>query len=383
MRLSNRRPGFALAVALFSMVVIGALIAGAFFASTQEYRVGRNTVIQERSLATAEYGATAVVDGWSADWNSTLVVGDTLQRAYSLADGSRANVTITKLSTMLYHVASEGRAGSGLTGDARRKVGLTVRLDVPEINILAALTSHGTTRIGGSSSISGNDSTIAGWDCPAAGASKPGIVIDDSTKVNTSGCNNLNCVAGTPKVLQSAAAADTNTYFKFGDMNWSELTAMAEPSHTFADGYNVQQVAAVDSGGVKCRRDVGSNWGDIRRGTGGMRYPCETFFPIIYAQGDMTLSAAGTGQGILLVEGDLTVTGGFEFYGPVIVRGRLRTAGTGGHFNGGVMAANVELEQNSVLGSAVINYSSCALLKALAGSALPIPIRDRAWTDLF
>jgi hypothetical protein len=380
MRLSARRPGFALAVALFSMVVIGALIAGAFFASTQEYRIGRNTLVQERALAAAEYGEVAVLDAWSTDWNTRLADGDTLLRRFTLADGSSADVTVTKLTTSLFYIVSEGRAGSGIAGDARRRVGSTLRLDYPEMNILAALTAHGDTRIGGSSSISGADSTISGWDCPPVLAPKPGIAIDDTTRVSTSGCRSLTCVDGNPQIQQTAAAADTNTYFKFGDMTWQELTAMADPAHVYPAGATVSTVGPVDSAGVKCRTDVSSNWGDIVHAAG---HPCQSFYPIIYARGDLLLAAAGSGQGILLVEGDLTVNGGFDFYGPVIVRGALKTQGTGGHFNGGVMAANVDLEQNTVLGDAVINYSSCALLKALSGSALPIPLRDRAWTNLY
>jgi hypothetical protein len=66
----------------------------------------------------------------------------------------------------------------------------------------------------------------------------------------------------------------------------------------------------------------------------------------------------------------------------VIVRGKLKTAGTGGHFLGGVMAANVDLGQNTVLGNAVVQYSNCALIKALAGSAVPSSASGRAWVEL-
>ena len=50
------RRGFALAVAIFAIVVIGALVAGIFYASTQQYRIGRNQVLQARADAIAEYG---------------------------------------------------------------------------------------------------------------------------------------------------------------------------------------------------------------------------------------------------------------------------------------------------------------------------------------
>ena len=47
---SKRREGFALAVAMVAIVVIGALIAGAFFTSTQEYRIGRNSLVSVPTL---------------------------------------------------------------------------------------------------------------------------------------------------------------------------------------------------------------------------------------------------------------------------------------------------------------------------------------------
>jgi hypothetical protein len=72
-----------------------------------------------------------------------------------------------------------------------------------------------------------------------------------------------------------------------------------------------------------------------------------------------------------------------EFYGPVIVKGSMSATGTGGHFYGGVMAANVDLEQSSLLGNAEIHFSSCALTKALAGIATPALVGSRSWTELF
>ena len=80
---------------------------------------------------------------------------------------------------------------------------------------------------------------------------------------------------------------------------------------------------------------------------------------------------------------DASVQGGFEFFGPVIVKGRLKTTGTGGHFNGGVIAANIDLDQNDILGNAVISYSSCALIKTLNATAAGAPLRERSWVNLF
>ena len=100
------------------------------------------------------------------------------------------------------------------------------------------------------------------------------------------------------------------------------------------------------------------------------------------APGDLQVTG-GTGQGILLVNGDLSVAGGFQFFGVVIVTGHLKTTGTGGHFTGGVLAQNVDLEQNTVLGNAVISYSSCAAGMAMKSVASPVLARSRSWVDLY
>ena len=65
---------------------------------------------------------------------------------------------------------------------------------------------------------------------------------------------------------------------------------------------------------------VDSNWGDPLNKLS----PCFNYFPIIYHQGDLSISGNGYGQGILLVEGNLTVQGRIDFYGPVIVHWRRR-----------------------------------------------------------
>src|SRR5438874_12439939 len=54
----------ALAVAIFALVVVGALVAGAFFAGTQEQRVGENQRRVQTSFGVAEAGADEGVLTW-------------------------------------------------------------------------------------------------------------------------------------------------------------------------------------------------------------------------------------------------------------------------------------------------------------------------------
>jgi len=210
---------------------------------------------------------------------------------------------------------------------------------------------------------------------PPQGPAKPtlpGLVLNDTSLVQFSGCNDQDCLSGNPKLQQNPAAGEDSTYFDYGDIGWEELVARA--SKTVSGTIN--GLGPVVSGST-CVTTSLSNWGDAENGG-----VCKGYYPIVYSPGNLNITG-GYGQGILLVEGDLAVQGGMRFYGPVIVKGKLSTAGTGGHFNGGVLAANVDLEQNSVLGNAVIQYSSCAIENALLGVSLPKRVVQRAWADLY
>ena len=67
-RLRARR-GVALITALLGVVVITILVAGGFFASTQEFRGGRNQLVEQRSFAVAEYGLNAEISNWDSGRN--------------------------------------------------------------------------------------------------------------------------------------------------------------------------------------------------------------------------------------------------------------------------------------------------------------------------
>jgi Tfp pilus assembly protein PilX len=380
---SDKRKGFALAVALAALVVIGGLITGVFLASTQEYRIGRNNVYQTRSLAAAEYGLyDAVYNSWNADWNS-MGVGDTASYVSSSGNGAAATVRLSGLGNGTFQVVSDGAFGPSTSAQARRRIGALVALQRVNLNLQGALMTRGDLKIGGSSKIDGNDMRITeqGWNCPPSGAPVAGIAINDPRKITESGCSNLSCVSGDPKVLESRDAGADSTYNKFGDMDWQQLVSMATVRYGVNEATSPGPSPAPALKGTApnqvCDMMVKNNWGDPK-GNG----KCKNYFPIIYAEGDMKLTG-GTGQGILLVEGHLSVQGGFEFYGPVIVRKSLTTQGTGGHFNGGVMAANVALEQNVVLGNAVVSYSRCAIDRAVNANARPELSSRRSWVELY
>lgn len=372
--------GFALAGAVFALVVIAVLVTGAFFVARQESSIGKNSATYERAFQAAEAGLGAAVANWQANiaTYNNLPVGDSQLVTGTLAsNGGSYSGYIRRLSQELFMVRV---TGTDPTGTSSRTLASMTRLQQIEMTFRAGLTTRSSLRIGGSSFIDGRDATIGGWGCPTTGLDTlAGVLTRDSTQIQTSGCSNYSCIAGSPKIQQDATINDS-TFFKFGDTDWNELVSMATKTYS-GDWGPLNSVAPIGSS-TTCTTSTSSsnhNWGEP------LRPPtvagCTNYFPIIYVSGNLKLTG-GRGQGILLVGGDLEVQGGFEFYGPVIVRGSLKTSGTGGHFNGGVMAANVDLELSTVLGDALITYSSCAIERALAMNAPGRLLPSRAWMEI-
>jgi hypothetical protein len=262
-----------------------------------------------------------------------------------------------------------------------------LRINFPTINVLAALTLRGNLKLGGSSFIEGKDTPPAGWtDCGPTQPEEPGIAAThaDSSTISLSGCKSFKCVDGAPDVQVNPAAGDSNTYFNYGNgLTWANLTAAATLSMPASSvpGGSAPNPSFTAGGG--CNTADILNWGDPNRNT--PAGACETYFPIVYVSdtaGAVHLTG-GVGQGVLLVDGDLTVDGGFQWFGPVIIRGHLTTQGTGGHFNGAVMAADVALDVNSILGNALITYSSCAIADAVLGAGIPKRLTQRSWSEMY
>ncbi len=376
------RRGIALAIALFAIVIIGAMVAGIFFVSTQEFRIGRNNLAQPTALGGAEYGQTRILNDWDRAWNTRLRKGDTLLRVYTPMSGAVDTVRVTKLGDLLYHVVSEARVGQGAEEGARRRTSSLLKLRIPEINILGAVTTRGVLEID-QATINGADTPPTGWDCPPPGPAVAAVATSSAGDLQFDHCIPGECLQGNPRVLVTPAAADTNTYFTYGGLKWADLVAMA--TRTYAADADIRNATPSVSGGV-CNTGNTLNLGDPNRNavTPGA---CESFFPVVHAQGSLRLRD-GVGQGILLVENDLRLDN-FQWYGLVIVRGELRAeaAGAISNIRGAVMAANLGTNNSgsdeSEIDESNVTFSRCAVVKSLIGMALPARAKQRAWSELF
>lgn len=376
-RLSSER-GIALAVAIFALVVVGGLVAGSLWVATQEQRVGRNTLRQQSAFNAAEMATQDVVLNWGSGSYNGMVVGTSVTTTGNATGGGWYRRSVQRLSQMVYIVRTDGFSSDS---SSRQRVGALLRLKPLAFNINAALRTQGQTKIGGSSLINGQDVTPASWTgCPALSPTLPGIRMPDPTQVSTSGCSpsgnppNYPCINGAPQDVVADPTITSENLSKVGDIPFDSLKNYA--SKIITNG-NPPATGPTLTGSVCNTADL-YNWGDPLVPTA----PCGSYFPIIWSNVSLSLQG-GYGQGVLIVNGDLKVTGGFEFYGPVLIKGTLSTQGTGGHFNGGVIAANINLAQDVILGNAVVNFSSCALIRTLTSSASAFAMRDRSWVNLY
>jgi Tfp pilus assembly protein PilX len=376
--LRTDRRGIALVLALFAMVIATLLLTAVFYIARLEQRMGNNRIATTQAREAAEAGLSTVLGNWNTGTYNTMATGAVLTVPQTTVGGNASySGSLRRMTPTTFLIQVEGAYRVGGQIVTRRQLARIVRLTQPGINMNAAVTTRVGISVSGSSQISGRDSVPAGWgsECPPPGPTQPGIR-DSSGNVTTSGaCSGASCIEGSPRI-ETDPTVNSGTFNQFGDLDFSDLAAMADK----VVGGTISGIGPTTNLGppVSCRTADLANWGDPLNPAG----VCGNYFPIIYSPGDVRLSG-GWGQGILLVGGDLEIAGGTEFYGPVIVQGRIRSTGTGGHIFGGLMAANADFSVSLLSGNSVVNFSTCAINRALRGSARASAIRERSWAQAY
>jgi hypothetical protein len=349
----------ALALAIFALVVVGALVAGAFLAGHLEQRTGRGTLYAAQAADAAEAGAAETLASWDAATLNALAPGATAAFPPVPLGGRTAyRPTVTRLNGQLFLIQSLGTRANAEGGTlARRTVGVVARLVSLGSGPEAALTvGKPVESVGSQVVISGNDSA----------AVRQG----------------LDCAPGPSRTPTRTAPPSSTSAAVFGDVTFDRLKAHATvvlPDTTLPSALHPSLTA------TGCDTGDRSNWGEPRRSEGTAVGACGTYFPIVYASGSrLSIAAGGRGQGILLVEGDLDIAGDFDFTGLIVVRGGIRTSATRTRIGGALMAANASGgSRNLLAGGTTIQYSSCALREALGGAAFAEPMGQRSWVQVY
>jgi len=378
-RVWRNERGIALSVVLFALVVVGVLVGGSLFIGTQEQRMGENTRRLEQSFGVAEYGLADRLRSWRTDSLNMIAIGDSV-KVGPITAANRSGTFggyVYKLNDNLFMINLVGgdtmsMANRVIGGGARQQLALITRLRPIAVDIKASLTTKGNVSLVGNASVNGADAIPTSWtDCSAPGAPQAGVRTDGGTVDTKGGAK----VTGLPPVNNDPSINDS-TFTQFGEISYSDLAAMATVT---LPGGTIRSEPVVTGG--SCDRSVATNWGDGMNPTA----LCGAYLPIIHITGNATLNGV-QGQGILLVDGSLSVNGSFDFFGITIIQGDLSTSGGGvseAHFWGGVLARNAMVSTTSLSGKATLNYSSCAIKKALQATALPTVLVSRGWSQVY
>jgi len=376
---TEQRRGVALITALFGVVVLAVMMSGMYFTSNQEYRGTRNALVEQRAFAVAEFGLNSEISNWDRARNQvqSFAVGRIDSNQVYVANGDTAWVKVTRLTDNSFWVVSDGQANIGMVSlESRRQTSAFVRIAYPTIEPKGAITAAGNVRLQGAATVDGDDVHPAGWtNCGALVPTVPAVTVPPAGTVTTGPSN----ITSSPGVAHDSAAADSNTYVRYGSESWNSLTSNADIK--LAGGiYNsaIQPVGTANT----CDKSGNFNWGEPDRpGIIG----CYGYFPIIYASGSLHLNGNGRGQGILLVNGDLEINGLLEFTGIVIVRDDILKSNGTAKVTGAVFAANMTAGDplSWMTGDQDVQYSNCAVQSALQGSAILVRVLQRHWAQVF
>src|SRR5690606_29570710 len=132
----------------------------------------------------------------------------------------------TNTNNVIYFLDATGEITQGgpLMSGATRNVGLVTRLIFLELDPPAALTTRGKVSVKGAAEINGYDEEPSGWGGYCAGtADKTGVVTTDASLVSAK----AGSIVGTPPYDGDPTIVD-ETFTEFGEMDWDELTALAQ-----------------------------------------------------------------------------------------------------------------------------------------------------------
>lgn len=379
---SRNERGMALPVALFALVVIGALVAGIFFTARIEIRSGENAMSGARAMEAAQaglqmgYPQVLTLAGNSAD--GVTVGGSKVQLGTT---GSYYQDSVTRLNRYMYLLRSYGTYEVNGNVTSTRVVAMLIKRYMPEVNINAGATVVGTPSVKGSAVIDGSDHTPTGWtNCDPPGAGVPGIRTNAATAdiqkaSNIVTSNPTEVVTSDTSVTNMASILDTMFY---------QLASQANVVLNVASGTTIS--ADPDPNGTgTCNKTNLYNWGDPTRSS--PAHACESYFPIVYVNPAKVGSNLGSvklhmvGQGVLLINGDMELNAGSNFTGLLLVRGTFGKANGNATITGGVVSSNADLDATGaeVLGNLTLNYSACSVKTALNNLAVSAPATYRGF----
>lgn len=378
--------GIALAVAVFALVILAAIVAGGYYSAAQEFQIGRGMRSFTTSFYAAETGIQEVVESWDPSVFNSMAAGDSLIVGPVMLDGGGSyTATVVRVGAVpdstkrYFYIESTGRPRGPRSGERRQAAIARVRLydfcceaGVKNWNRILFATAT-------QPQISGLDSDPPGaWPATACTDyppdSVPGAMLRDQSRID-----DPSLVEGWPLDYVEDPSITRDNLFVLGDLTYDDLVKMADHTFTGAKSFSGSRPSVTAAG--KCDRSDPDNWGAPEDPS----HPCFNYFPIIHVTGSLSLVGNGSAQGILLVGvesfADLQISGPFDFYGLAFVKDDMEMKGPVRFFGGAVVAEDVRMQNVRPR----FRYSRCAIQRALRLSRLAYPelLPARAWMELF
>ncbi|MGD8699858.1 MAG: hypothetical protein PVJ43_11235 [Gemmatimonadales bacterium] len=371
--------GFALAMAVFALVLLAAVVAGGYFSASQEFQIGRGMRSVTTSFYSGEAGILQVLDQWDPVAYGALQPGDTqIVGPVSFEGGGSYTAFVVRVGSdsakRYYYIEAVGRPPGANQGQRRQAA--VARTWIPDLCCDAAAKVIEYVNFGGGAQpiITGlNTNPPGSWPANAcsgfSGDSLPGVVLSPGGAVN-----DPSRVSGYPAAIVSDPTLSETTIFDFGDLTYDELAAMADIQLPDSFSFGGSQPTVVNG---DCDKSSSLNWG----APSDPNSPCFDYFPIIHVNGSIDLTGSGGGQGILLVDEDLKMNGPFEFYGIVMVKDDLTLGGPVDYYGAAYVGDDMFISGATPR----FWYSSCAAQRAVYLSKLGRPrlLPQRAWVELF
>lgn len=343
--------GFALLVALVTLIGVSLLAAAGYLLSRADYRINQSHRAATQAFYVADAGLQRYL-GSGRIWPDTV--------SYAHPQG-RAAVWATKVVevdtiTSLYRLEARGFHSPPEGGAAVRTVSTVAILRAPSFGLNAAFTSPpGLQKNGVAGLVSGFDAANPA-DCGLSGPhDKAGLAVPPG-ELSLSGGGKGKGGGGDPPGFEGDPAVDES------------MSALEMLEATGIDW------AALKSGGYAEADYVYSEdgWPDFSSQVGPDEWPM-----IVGDQDAFAVNPDQSGRGTLVVYGDLDINGSWSWDGIVLVGGTLTSNGNNhveGAVVGGINMLLGETVDENQLGNGTweYRYHSCNVINALKGIGAPV-----------
>src|SRR5689334_22679598 len=119
------RHGFVVAIGMFAIVIIAAIVASVTFNISQETNITAAAGWADQAGDFAEAQANSALSAWPCDSCDQMPVGSVFHLESQPAPPLESSIYVTRLDSALYLITAEGRVKTSAGVLARRRISLT------------------------------------------------------------------------------------------------------------------------------------------------------------------------------------------------------------------------------------------------------------------